>query len=85
MKKVFILLSVFLAASCKKDAQSVVQNGDFNVEFLFEQDSCKVYRFRDGGVYVYFSDCRGTIEQNITRNSGKSTHTEKHQTLNIGE
>jgi len=29
------------------------------VDYLFEHDGCKVYRFYDRGNYVYFTNCRG--------------------------
>ena len=39
-------------------------NKDYNVEYLFEHEGCKVYRFLDhnktGSYYVYFTNCNGT-------------------------
>jgi hypothetical protein len=38
-------------------------NKDYTVEYLFEHDGCKVYRFKDhnsvGTYYVYFTNCNG--------------------------
>jgi hypothetical protein len=34
-------------------------NRQYEVEYLFEHDGCKVYRFYDRGNYVYFTNCRG--------------------------
>lgn len=34
-------------------------NKDYEVEYLFEYDGCRVYRFYDRGNYVYFTNCRG--------------------------
>ncbi len=34
-------------------------NKTYNVDYLFEHDGCKVYRFYDHGNYVYFTNCRG--------------------------
>lgn len=34
-------------------------NRDYQVDYLFEYDGCKVYRFYDRGNYVYFTNCRG--------------------------
>ena len=34
-------------------------NKSYNVEYLFEHDGCKVYRFHDYGKYVYFTNCNG--------------------------
>lgn len=36
-------------------------NETYNVEYLFEHDGCKVYRFRDMGNYVYFTNCNGNV------------------------
>ena len=46
-------------------------NPTYNVEYLFEYDGCKVYRFSDRGQYVYFTNCRG----DVTGFSSDSTHT----------
>jgi hypothetical protein len=47
-------------------------NKSFRVDYLFEHDGCKVYRFYDHG-YVYFTNCNGeTIartDSTETRNS----------------
>lgn len=32
-------------------------NLTYNVQYLFEHDGCKVYRFYDRGNYVYFTNC----------------------------
>ncbi len=34
-------------------------NNTYEVEYLFEHEGCKVYRFVDGGQRVYFTNCRG--------------------------
>lgn len=33
---------------------------DFDVQFLFETDGVKVYRFFDSGDYIYFTNTSGT-------------------------
>jgi hypothetical protein len=69
----FFFLVAFTA--CHKAAQSTVTKGNnFQVEFLFEQDSVKVYRFLDGGHYHYFTT-RG--ETMTTQHRGK-THYEEN-------
>jgi len=35
-------------------------NASYEVEYLFEHDGCKVYRFRDESRYVYFTNCQGS-------------------------
>lgn len=34
-------------------------NFTYTVEYLFEHEGCKVYRFYDRGNYVYFTNCNG--------------------------
>ena len=34
-------------------------NNTYSVEYLFEHDGCKVYRFRDNGQFIYFTNCKG--------------------------
>jgi hypothetical protein len=72
---------IVVLSSCQGKAQEEVYTGDFKVEFLFEHDGCKVYRFNDGRT-VYFSDCRGKMEHTTTTKSGKTTTTHYHETLN---
>jgi hypothetical protein len=43
-------------------------NQSYVVEYLFEHDGCKMYRFFDRGYYVYFSNCSSEIT-NITSDS----------------
>lgn len=71
---VVILLSAFFIG-CDEKGRAIdqVQNGDFNLEFLFEKNGCKMYRFLDGGRYVYWSDCQGKVQSDYTTRSGKVT------------
>lgn len=74
MKKIVFLIAIgFLLTSCYKDAISTDTKGDFKVEFLFEKDGIKMYRFRDGGRYHYFTDRGETIS---TQYNNKSTREE---------
>ena len=34
-------------------------NKTYDVDYLFEHDGCRVYRFYDRGQYVYFTSCNG--------------------------
>ena len=70
MKKLIYLLSVIglafvLFSSCwvKKPVsrEQPVNNKDYKVDYLFEYDGCKVYRFMDDGEYVYFTNCTGSV------------------------
>jgi len=51
-------------------------NKTYHVDFLFEHDGCKVYRFHDYGNSVYFTNCNGDVT------SIKSDSTEK-RTINV--
>ncbi|MCC8144667.1 MAG: DUF4884 domain-containing protein [Tannerellaceae bacterium] len=36
-------------------------NATYRVDYLFEHEGCKVYRFFDRGQAVYFTNCTGTV------------------------
>lgn len=36
-------------------------NKTYKVDYLFEHEGCKVYRFNDNGNYVYFTNCTGDV------------------------
>lgn len=36
-------------------------NQTYEIDYLFELDGCKVYRFYDKGNYVYFTNCQGNV------------------------
>ena len=65
MKKFTILLFTisipFFFTSCILShpvSTSIPQNNNsYRVDFLFEHDGCKVYRFQDRGDYIYFTNC----------------------------
>jgi hypothetical protein len=59
MKKIFLAMCVTVIGitliGCHKDPQAMSTEGnDIQVEFLFEKDGVKVYRFHDGR-YHYFT------------------------------
>ena len=63
MRHLSPLLPLLLLAGCV--AQHPISkvpasnNHYYNVEYLFEHDGCKVYRFMDNNCYVYFTTCNG--------------------------
>lgn len=61
--KFLIFLSLLFVVGCEKPAQSLnnTSNPNFQVEFLFEHDGVKVYRFTDQGSPRYFVDARGQV------------------------
>lgn len=81
MNKAIIILIAILFTGCVQDAKHSTQNGNFKVEFLFEQNGCKMYRFCDGGRYVYWSDCQGKTQSDFTTRSGKSSTTHSEETI----
>lgn len=57
-------------------SKSSDNNKSYTVDYLFEHDGCKVYRFVDNGHYVYFTNCRSdvtAITSDSTRTVTKST------------
>jgi hypothetical protein len=75
MKKILgLLLAGVLLTGCYKDPQSSTTEGNgFQVEFLFEKDGIKMYRFFDGGKHHYFTTTGETIN---TQHSGKTKYDE---------
>ena len=56
---------------------------DYDVQFLFECNGVKVYRFDDLGEHVYFTDANGmTRYQYTTRIAGKFSQTHIAQSIN---
>ncbi len=61
-----IFASVFLLQSCGSVRMPISthvpeNNKNYEVDFLFEYDGCRVYRFYDRGNYVYFTNCNGEV------------------------
>lgn len=75
------LLAAILFAGCVHDAKESVQNGSFTVEFLFEQNGCKMYRFKDGGRFIYWSDCQGKVQSDYNTRSGKTSVTHNDEAV----
>jgi hypothetical protein len=83
MKKYYPLFLFFLCSACVTQRQQPLtttppeNNTTYKVEYLFEHEGCKIYRFYDRGNYVYFTNCNGeainqsdsTVIRNSTRTS----------------
>lgn len=76
MKRISVLfLSIFLIstlAGCYGGAKRTAHVGndeEYKVELLFEIDGISVYRFMDGGNYVYFSSKASTFKQKQNGNT----------------
>lgn len=79
-----LLLAAVFFTGCVEDAKESIQNGNFTVEFLFEQNGCKMYRFKDGDRYVYWSDCQGKAQYDYSTQSGKTRVTHRMETVTSG-
>lgn len=60
-----LVITVMGVYSCTTPMPLVSGKADNNktypVEYLFEHDGCKVYRFQDQGNWVYFTNCKGDV------------------------
>jgi hypothetical protein len=73
---VLIGLGTMLFGACSNDPMSkerLGKNDGFEVEYLFEKDGVKVYRFYDAGHFHYFTTGGETIS---TQTAGKQTYQE---------
>ena len=75
---ILIVSCEFLSCTRQIPVSKVIpeNNKTYKVEFLFEYDGCKVYRFLDYGYPVYFTNCNGEVT------SIKSDST-KNRTINV--
>jgi Domain of unknown function (DUF4884) len=62
IRSTFLLL--LLATSCRVGvpikSEPPRNNKTYTIEYLFEHDGCRVYRFQDGFNWVYFTNCTGS-------------------------
>lgn len=78
MKNVIVITLVcLLSLSCNKEAKETSTVGEFKVEFLFEHDGCKMYRFYDGGKFIYYSNCKYKSTTYTEYQEGKNNYVEK--------
>jgi hypothetical protein len=80
MKKILFLLMITTMVGCLNEPQSTEHTGKdtkFEVEFLFEKDSIKMYRFYDGGRFHYFTTGGETMTEQVV---GKTTYEERIKT-----
>lgn len=78
---VLILTVLTLSACGEKDPLKVerTDNAEFSVGLLFVHEGIKVYRFKDNGRFIYYTDARGATFWNTTRQSGKTRVLENHE------
>jgi len=77
-----MLIACVLIPSCTKEGIGVAQtnNAEFRVTYLFTIDSCRVYRFYDGGYTRYLTTCNGSVQWQEMH--GKVSHPQEIQTGN---
>lgn len=56
---------------------------DYDVQFLFECNGVKVYRFCDEGFYIYFTDANGMTKYQFTTKMGKNGVTTTYRVKSI--
>ena len=63
MKQILPVAFLFLVSGCAVgvpiQTKEPENNKTYEVDYLFEHDGCKVYRFYDRGNHVYFTNCKG--------------------------
>lgn len=63
MQKIIPFIAILAFTSCSisqpLSSEPSQNNVTYTVQYLFEHEGCKVYRFYDRGNYVYFTNCRG--------------------------
>ncbi len=60
---VFVILLSGYACTVQKPINSInpPNNKDYEVDYLFEHDGVKVYRFYDRGDYIYFTSLKSDV------------------------
>lgn len=84
MKKLLLVFLALICVSCAKEGTYVPsQNAkdDFKIEYLFEQDGVKIYRFRDNGRTIYFATGNGRMTDSTSTSTGRKSATTFDDTL----
>lgn len=73
MKAATLLLCVLMLAGCTKPAISEdgTNNAEIRVSELFTHNGVTVYRFTDGGRFIYFTSRAGDVRYSTTQPCGK--------------
>lgn len=69
-----ILGLLLMLVGCGADPVSTkpTNNKNIKVDFLFENEGCKVYRFSDGGETIYYAHCGGSATTTWEHSCGKN-------------
>ena len=70
-----LLIALLIFTSCNDygKPQQTTFHGDFQLELIFEKDSCKMYRFFDAGHAVYWSTCAGRVQEDHWHQTSKNS------------
>jgi hypothetical protein len=84
MKKyLYVIALALFASSCYTQRAlskgPAANNATYRVDYLFEHEGCKVYRFYDRGNYIYYTNCNGEA---ITRTDSTAIHNSIHVNKN---
>ena len=78
IKSLILVLVIACLFSCVSQRPisklAPINNETYKVEYLFEHDGCKVYRFLDYGYYVYFTNCNNSVTKVV--NDSTQIHVE---------
>lgn len=65
LKASLLITSITILFSCTIQIPvaklSPDNNKTYEVDYLFENEGCKVYRFMDNGHYVYYTNCNSDV------------------------
>jgi Domain of unknown function (DUF4884) len=70
-----LMVALGVMSGCFADpvSRQTTNNKQIDVEFIFEHDGCKAYRFEDGGSERYYVDCRNSTTVTWDERHGKVT------------
>ncbi len=77
-----ILIGMFGCINEPQSTETVGKDGTVRIDFLFEKDGIKVYRFIDGGRFHYFTTNGETTTE---QTSGETTYDEHIQRKSLSK
>lgn len=85
--KRFCMIAVLVLAGCTADPvrSDRTNNADLDVSTLFDYDGCRMYRFEDGGRFIYFARCGSDVRTSWgeTHSNGKTAYTTNHDVQTV--
>lgn len=78
----YLVIAALLAlCGCFKDPTPMMEDNrspkakEFNVQFLFEYEGCRIYRFSDDSIHYYSSCNSSTMSTNVCTSDGNGGQT----------